>query len=136
MRLWSNKKFIVKISPVNTYDLDGIAAWLSYMAGNGFILDNFGRFCKFRKSTPQKLKYRATIAGDKSERPNGETIKLYRDMGWTFVSKLSNIGFIWSGDENAKDIDVKIGDENSVLSSLEKKKKQSLLIILLGGIVV
>lgn len=77
--------YIYRLKPGNSWNIGEYESWFSDMAERGFILCSIGiGFAKFKKSQPNKIKYRVE-ASSKYSPLTEEQKSIYADYGWTYV---------------------------------------------------
>lgn len=87
--------------PCSLYDIQGLQEWLDEMALQGLFLKDFNRPCDrafFVQDDPRPVRYRLDPMG-KDRKKDLEREELYGQMGWRFVSHISNWYYIFSCDD-------------------------------------
>ena len=93
----SEEKYTYRLPPCPWYEVESVQAWLEDMAGRGLVLEKDGFFlglASFRKTVPQKRKYRLEAVGKKQralmeewDGPGELELELAEDFGWEYVAR-------------------------------------------------
>lgn len=138
-----DKEIVTRIKMTPIYELNAVREYLESMAEKGlFFVGRKGLSYRFKKGTPQKLKYYVDVFDKGSffdTQPEANTvdyIEFCQSNGWKYICTEGKLHFFVSFDENAVDIQT---DEAQRLKSIHKMAKLNtiispLIILLMAGI--
>ena len=92
---------ISKPIPCSLYDIQGLQSWLDEMALNGLFFHHLSHFndqAYFETGEPRPVRYRLDPTKMTSRR-DMEREERYAQMGWRYVSRISNRFYIFSSDD-------------------------------------
>ena len=110
----SEEKYTYRLPPCPWYEVESVQAWLEDMAGRGLVLEKDGFFlglASFRKTVPQKRKYRLEAVGKKQralmeewDGPGELELELAEDFGWEYVARRDQFYIYTTEDEKATEM--------------------------------
>ena len=79
-------KLVIKITPVNGYDIPGLEGWLERQAARGLMFDmTAGPLVLFGRQEPAALRFHLEPAPNKPDRTDPELNDLYEQAGWRYL---------------------------------------------------
>lgn len=85
-----------KLLPESIYNTPAIEAWLSDQARRGRWVRRFSGYkAVFQEGAPGECRFRLEPRMDRPETPDGETLALYNDMGWEYVTSYGGELYLW-----------------------------------------
>ena len=93
---------MLKLMPMNVYDVAAQQAWLEDLAARGwFAVSAPGVFALtvFEKGAPKAVRYRLEPAPVKEDCPDPERMMVYRAMGWAYVYTVGKTMHLWRCDD-------------------------------------
>lgn len=85
-----------KMLPESIYNTPAIEAWLSDQARRGWWVQRLSGYrAVFQEGAPGECRFRLEPQLDRPERPDGETLALYNDMGWEYVTSYGDELYLW-----------------------------------------
>lgn len=114
-----------KLWPFHIYDLEEAQSWLEAQAAAGWYLAGI-TFCvaKFRRGTPQKVRYRMEPSGDEDHPDTGKT-ETYAAYGWNWAATWAGKYHIYL---SADDSSAELFSDSETLALAMKKRIRSELI--------
>lgn len=79
-------KLVIKITPVNKYDIPGLEGWLERQAARGLMFDmTAGPLVSFSRQEPAALRFHLEPAPNRPDQTDPELNDLYEQAGWQYL---------------------------------------------------
>jgi len=129
----------VRIIPYSVYDVSAVEDWLEKMSRKGMHFKKFtgAPWAEFWEGEPRDYRYRLEPCRRKEAEPDGETVTVYHQAGWDYVTTRKDKTFhVWRSQKNIEPQEL---HTDPVVQSygyewLEKKLHRSTVITLLAVI--
>ena len=126
-----------RLCPCFSYDIEGIQSWLEDLAAEGLVLEPDGLFFgifTFRKSHPEKLRYRLSpiqeksgIFSDMGDEPEEEEKEYSRACGWEYLGRYGSFCIYRATDPNALPLHTDPAVHAMALGALKKQQRSVLI---------
>ncbi len=130
-------KFVYRICPCDSCDVEGIQSWLEDKAAEGLFLAEDGVFCgvfSFERRSPRKVRYRLDVAQkrkprflDSGDELTDEELELYEAMGWEYLLRYGDFRVYRSRESDAPELNTESETHAITIGLLKKKHRGSFI---------
>lgn len=141
-----NIRYAYRLCPCFAYDVEGIQTWLEDMAANGLVLEADGAFLgffTFRKTAPQKHRYRLAPIQDKkgffsntSEDPDDEEQEFSKKCGWEYLVRHGRFYIYRATSEDVRPLHTDPAVHALALEAVKKQQRSAIFSTITNFIVV
>ncbi len=121
------EKYAYRFPPCPAWDVEGLESWLEDLAQDGLVLDKdpfFAGFATFRKTQPQKVRYRLQPKAKKDADPRA--LELAEAYGWTYLGDHWSFSIFMTADAAARELDTDPQVQAMAIHGLYKRERWNL----------
>ena len=130
-----DKKSVHRIIPCPDYDVTGVECWFSYMAEQGYILQDGGvhrGIAAFDRCKPEKVRYRLQPAQKgfviyDNDGPSDDEVELNGAFGWKYVAKYGVFHIYRADDIDAREMDTDPEVQAMAMNSLHRSQRFNII---------
>ena len=135
-------RYAYRLCPCFDHDVEGIQTWLEDLSAKGLVLEADGTFLgffTFRKTTPQKHRYRLApmqekkgFFSDTSEDPDEEEQAFSKECGWEYLVRYGRFYIYRATSENVRPLHTDPAVHAMALGAVKKELRSTVISKVLG----
>ncbi len=127
---------MIRLFPIDYYDVGGIESYLHDMAAEGYFLKKLGVFAYYDRGEPKKVTYRLEPLMKEETKPNDDIISDYFAFGWHYICTMPNQTFhiYASYDDMPKELHTDVITQSYSYEYLTERLEKNKNINILGAV--
>lgn len=127
------ERYVYRLCPCFSHDIEGIQTWLEDLAMEGLFLERYGRTLSvftFRRGAPRKALYRLEVWENRgsvsaADGPDMEMRETFAQMGWEFLVNFGSFHIYRSFDPHARELNTDPAVQALTLNAIKKDQRSS-----------
>lgn len=138
------ERYVYRLCPCFSHDIEGIQTWLEDLAMEGLFLEPYGRTLTvftFRRGAPRKALYRLEVWENRgsvsaADGPDTEMRETFAQLGWEFLVNFGSFHIYRSFDPYARELNTDPAVQAMTLTKLKKSQRGTALWTVLNTLVL